>query len=90
MCLRGLAGVKAFHTIKLTSLTTGIIPHSGRQITYKQLADGIQNTYNLSPTLAKQLTASAMVVDNDRGYIDLKDLNTLNVRFPDLTGYVYF
>ncbi|KAJ5917229.1 hypothetical protein N7466_010783 [Penicillium verhagenii] len=40
-----------------------ILPHDGKRITYKQLSSAIQHAYNLAPTLADQLTASAAVLD---------------------------
>ncbi|KAK7230146.1 hypothetical protein V2G26_002316 [Clonostachys chloroleuca] len=57
----------------------GILPRDGRHITYKQMSHAIQHAYNLSPTLADQLTASAVELDQGRGWIDLHDLNALNV-----------
>ncbi|KAI9767716.1 MAG: hypothetical protein M1839_004351 [Geoglossum umbratile] len=39
----------------------------------------IQHAYNLSPSLADQLTASAKQIDQGRGWIDLQDLSALNV-----------
>ncbi|KAG8903528.1 hypothetical protein FRB99_003159 [Tulasnella sp. 403] len=57
----------------------GILPRDGKAVTYQQLIDGIQHAYNLSPTLAEQLTASARLLDQGRGHIDLHDLNALNV-----------
>ncbi|KAL3417102.1 deoxyribonuclease -related protein [Phlyctema vagabunda] len=57
----------------------GILPRDGRHITYAQISNAIQHAYNLSPTLAEQLTASAFLVDQGRGWIDLYDLNALNV-----------
>ncbi|KAJ6031535.1 hypothetical protein N7540_002267 [Penicillium herquei] len=56
-----------------------ILPHDGRQITYNQLSYAIQHAFNLAPTLADQLTASAKLLDQGRGWIDLHDLNALNV-----------
>ena len=56
-----------------------ILPRDGRQITYKQLSYAIQHAFNLAPTLADQLTASAKLLDQGRGWIDLHDLNALNV-----------
>jgi hypothetical protein len=57
----------------------GILPRDGRHVTYKQMSDAIQHAYNLSPTLAEQLTSSAVALDQGRGWIDLHDLNALNV-----------
>ncbi|CAI7651127.1 hypothetical protein N7533_002010 [Penicillium manginii] len=56
-----------------------ILPRDGRKITYKQLTSAIQHAFNFSPTLADQLTASAKLLDQGRGWIDLHDLNALNV-----------
>lgn len=56
-----------------------ILPHDGRHLTYKQIARAAQHAYNLSPTLAEQLTSSARLLDQGRGYINLHDLNALNV-----------
>jgi hypothetical protein len=39
----------------------------------------IRHAYNLAPSLADQLTASAVQLDQGRGWIDLHDLNALNV-----------
>lgn len=57
----------------------GILPRDGRHISYKQMSHAIQHAYNLSPTLAEQLTSSAVALDQGRGWIDLHDLNALNV-----------
>ncbi|KAG8998799.1 hypothetical protein FRB94_006647 [Tulasnella sp. JGI-2019a] len=57
----------------------GILPRNGRQITYQMMIDAIRNAYNLAPTLAEQLTASAFLLDQGRGWIDLHDLNATNV-----------
>ncbi|RLM00415.1 hypothetical protein CFD26_108536 [Aspergillus turcosus] len=56
-----------------------ILPRSGKHIGYKQLSHAIQHAYNLAPSLADQLTASAYLLDHGRGWIDLQDLNALNV-----------
>ncbi|KAJ6006824.1 hypothetical protein N7451_004768 [Penicillium sp. IBT 35674x] len=56
-----------------------ILPHDGQQLTYKQISRAVQHAYNLSPTLAEQLTSSARLLDQGRGYINLHDLNALNV-----------
>ncbi|KAH6983925.1 Chloroperoxidase [Ilyonectria destructans] len=56
-----------------------ILPRDGRHITYKQMSHAIQHAYNLAPSLADQLTASAVQLDQGRGWIDLHDLNALNV-----------
>ncbi|KAJ5622995.1 hypothetical protein N7490_011600 [Penicillium lividum] len=56
-----------------------ILPRDGRQITYKQMSHAIQHAYNLSPSLADQLTESAKLLDQGRGWIDLHDLNTHNI-----------
>jgi len=56
-----------------------ILPRNGKRLTYKQLSNAIQRTYNLSASLADQLTASAMALDQGRGWINLHDLNALNV-----------
>lgn len=57
----------------------GILPRNGRGITYKQFSVAFTHAYNMAPTLAEQLTSSAYMVDQGRGYIDLHDLNALNV-----------
>ncbi|OJJ39957.1 hypothetical protein ASPWEDRAFT_169781 [Aspergillus wentii DTO 134E9] len=57
----------------------GILPRNGRNIDYKHIIHAIQHAYNLSPTLAKQLTAAAVQLDQGRGWINLHDLNALNV-----------
>ncbi|KAG8864338.1 hypothetical protein FRB96_006160 [Tulasnella sp. 330] len=57
----------------------GILPRNGRMITYAMMIKGIKNAYNLSPTLAEQLTASAFLLDQRRGFINLHDLNATNV-----------
>lgn len=56
-----------------------ILPRDGREITYKQMSHAIQYAYNLSPSLADQLTSSAAALDQGRGWINLHDLNALNV-----------
>ncbi|RQM06383.1 hypothetical protein DH86_00001194, partial [Scytalidium sp. 3C] len=56
----------------------GILPHDGRRINYIQLSHAIQHAYNLSPSLGDQLTASALQLDQGRGWIDLQDLNAMN------------
>ncbi|KAF7159628.1 hypothetical protein CNMCM5623_005008 [Aspergillus felis] len=56
-----------------------ILPRSGKHISYKQLSHAIQHAYNLAPSLADQLTASAYQLDQGRGWIDLQDLSALNV-----------
>ncbi|KAJ6103508.1 hypothetical protein N7486_005935 [Penicillium sp. IBT 16267x] len=56
-----------------------ILPHDGRNLTYKQISRAIQHAYNLSPTLAEQLTSSAVLLDQGRGHINLHDLNALNI-----------
>ncbi|KAG8922363.1 hypothetical protein FRC00_007523 [Tulasnella sp. 408] len=57
----------------------GILPRNGRHITYKEMSQAIQKAFNLSPTLGDQLTSSALLVDQGRGWIDLGDLNALGV-----------
>ncbi|GKZ63241.1 hypothetical protein AnigIFM49718_011310 [Aspergillus niger] len=57
----------------------GILPNNGKRITYAQLSHAIQHAYNLAPTLASQLTSAAKQLDQGRGWIDLHDLNVLNV-----------
>ncbi|GKZ34162.1 hypothetical protein AbraIFM66950_004346 [Aspergillus brasiliensis] len=57
----------------------GILPNNGKRITYTQLSHAIQHAYNLAPTLASQLTSAAKQLDQGRGWIDLHDLNVLNV-----------
>jgi len=57
----------------------GILPRNGKKITYKEMSEACQHAYNLSPSLADQLTASAYMVDQGRGFIDLMDLNALQV-----------
>ncbi|GIJ91753.1 hypothetical protein Asppvi_010725 [Aspergillus pseudoviridinutans] len=57
----------------------GILPRSGKHISYKHLSHAIQHAYNLAPSLADQLTASAYQLDQGRGRIDLQDLSALNV-----------
>ncbi|GFG20469.1 conserved hypothetical protein [Aspergillus udagawae] len=61
-----------------------ILPRSGKHISYKQLSHAIQHAYNLAPSLADQLTASAYQLDQGRGWIDLQDLSALNVSHPRL------
>ncbi|KAG8978211.1 hypothetical protein FRB90_008558, partial [Tulasnella sp. 427] len=56
-----------------------IIPRDGRRLTYEQLSHAIQKAFNLSPSLGDQLTASAYLLDQGRGWINLHDLNTLNI-----------
>lgn len=69
-----LPGLSFAHLYRLD-----ILPRDGRHITYKQLSSSIQHAFNFSPTLADQLTASAKLLDQGRGWIDLHDLNALNV-----------
>lgn len=71
----------AFYSISspLTRALAGILPRDGTHIGYKQLSHAIQHAYNLSPSLADQLTAAAAGLDQGRGWIDLHDLNALNV-----------
>ncbi|KAG8944778.1 hypothetical protein FRC04_001516 [Tulasnella sp. 424] len=57
----------------------GILPRDGKRLTYKQMSHAIQWAYNLSPALGDQLTASAYLLDQGRGWINLHDLNTLNI-----------
>ncbi|GAA89064.1 hypothetical protein AKAW_07178 [Aspergillus luchuensis IFO 4308] len=57
----------------------GILPNNGKRITYAQLSHAIQHAYNLAPTLASQLTSAAKQLDQGRGWINLHDLNVLNV-----------
>ncbi|KAL2843735.1 Cloroperoxidase [Aspergillus pseudoustus] len=57
----------------------GILPRNGKHLTYRQMAHAIQHAYNLSPTLAERLTAASRELDQGRGWIDLHDLNALNV-----------
>ncbi|CEL00402.1 hypothetical protein ASPCAL00005 [Aspergillus calidoustus] len=65
---------------KLNNLANhGILPRNGKHLTYRQMAHTIQHAYNLSPTLAERLTAAAKQIDQGRGWIDLHDLNALNV-----------
>ncbi|KAL5333993.1 Cloroperoxidase [Aspergillus crustosus] len=57
----------------------GILPRNGRHITYEQMTHAIQHAYNLAPTFAERLTSAAKEIDQGRGWIDLHDLNALNV-----------
>ncbi|KAL4777970.1 Cloroperoxidase [Aspergillus varians] len=57
----------------------GILPRNGRHLTYRQMAHAIQHAYNLAPTFAERLTSAAKQIDQGRGWIDLHDLNALNV-----------
>ncbi|PKX90444.1 uncharacterized protein P174DRAFT_413317 [Aspergillus novofumigatus IBT 16806] len=56
-----------------------ILPRSGKHISYGQMSHAIQHAYNLAPSLADQLTASAYQLDQGRGWVDLQDLSALNV-----------
>ncbi|KAF4221923.1 hypothetical protein CNMCM8980_006191 [Aspergillus fumigatiaffinis] len=56
-----------------------VLPRNGKHISYKQISHAIQHAYNLAPSLADQLTASAYQLDQGRGWIDLQDLSALNV-----------
>ncbi|KAF7116919.1 hypothetical protein CNMCM5793_005549 [Aspergillus hiratsukae] len=67
-----------------------ILPRSGKHITYKQLSHAIQHAYNLAPSLADQLTASAYQLDQGRGWIDLQDLSALNVIQHDASFTPHF
>jgi hypothetical protein len=49
----------------------------------------IRHAYNLAPSLADQLTASAVQLDQGRGWIDLHDLNALNVSSAIWMQYEY-
>ncbi|KAL5584245.1 hypothetical protein FOVSG1_013634 [Fusarium oxysporum f. sp. vasinfectum] len=66
-----------------------ILPRDGRHITYKQMSYAIRHAYNLAPSLADQLTASAVQLDQGRGWIDLHDLNALNVSSAIWMQYEY-
>ncbi|KIO33542.1 hypothetical protein M407DRAFT_185850 [Tulasnella calospora MUT 4182] len=57
----------------------GILPRDGKKLTYKQMSQAIQHAFNLSPALGDQLTGSAYLLDQGRGWINLHDLNTLNI-----------
>jgi hypothetical protein len=59
------------------------LPRNGKHISYKQISHAIQHAYNLAPSLADQLTASAYQLDQGRGWIDLQDLSALNVGHQD-------
>jgi hypothetical protein len=47
------------------------------------MSHAIQQAYNLAPSLADQLTASAYQFDQGRDWIDLQDLSALNVSHQD-------
>ncbi|KAG8944784.1 hypothetical protein FRC04_001522 [Tulasnella sp. 424] len=57
----------------------GILPRDGKRVGYKQMSEAIQKAYNICPSLGDQLTASAFLIDQGRGYIDLSDLNALGI-----------
>jgi hypothetical protein len=54
------------------------------------MSHAIQHAYNLAPSLADQLTSSAMALDQGRGWINLHDLNAQNVSttLPASSGYL--
>jgi len=56
----------------------GIIKRDGKRILFSTIAHALQHTYNLSPTLAWQLTASVFVFSKG-GYIDLGDICAHNI-----------
>jgi hypothetical protein len=64
-----------------TSNKSDILPRKGKHLSYEELSGALQHAYNLAPSLADQLTSSAYLLDQGRGWIDLHDLNALNVRF---------
>lgn len=74
--------------LELIGVLKGILPRNGRQIRYTMFVEAIQHAYNLSPTLAQQLTSSGYVLDQGRGWVDLHDLNALNVSHSVTITYV--
>jgi len=57
----------------------GILPRDGKKIQFTHIASALQRAYNLSPTLAWQLTASSFPFANGGNCIDLGNLCAHNV-----------
>ncbi|PWN49940.1 Cloroperoxidase [Violaceomyces palustris] len=54
--------------------TNGILPPDGRDITFSQMAAAVSRAYNISPTLATQLTLPLLPLFAGRKAIDLEDV----------------